>query len=403
MNKPLTRMLMTGALLLTACDNHNATDTSDSIGVTTQTPALLRALPVANLTAIVTVNSSPTTYEGSAFPDGNWVLSLPLEDNRQHSIFIEWMQADILLMEERGSFFADPADRTIELELDFITAGYIRFDYDCDGVPNLDELLISSDPGSPDNTSDSECRDDLLVPPDPARLETPWVVQASDSFISNPQINPLIRKSQPLRVMTINASRSSAYGTTLSTERVDPADRGEEYETLLTEFYYHPDLGRSVRVAASNATASGLLTVPGADCVPRTTTGVFCQIPFDWKVQHWYEFVVEQTSANGWQVILVDRELEQSTELVLINTDIPRVWNDSSVGLSYKYELPASDCSQSLSPITLQYRDGVANAGIAVSHEQSYTSNCVQYGGGSNYSVRTIDDQQLHSLTLGVH
>jgi len=279
-------------------------------------------------------------------------------------------------MEEKGRFETDPATPSINPKLSFITSGFPRFDSDCDGVSNLEEIRSNNDPLTAQGTNQNLCIQEPLVPPDLAAIAYPWVTQTFRHFETIELIDGLTHFAQPIQVMSVDVNLASAYGGTLYSTKVNDVE-----DTVLIELVFVPSAGKQVRVVATNATAAEISTIEGASCDFLEPAGIECWIPYEWKEQHWYQFEIQKISDTNWTTFIFDQEANQREALV-----------------------EALDCTRGIPPITIQFRVGIVNNEFQVGGEPKPTpSDCVNYGAGWNKSDgRTIDGETVYSLTLGL-
>jgi len=161
MNKHLLIIILCCLYLLAACEK-STLESNDSQNTT---PLLLRAIPNDVLIANVTLNGATTTYKGTDFPDGNWIFYDDFEVGIDYAIEVEWLASDILVMEEKGSFVVANIGSIVTPNLNQKTTlmGTNKFDLDCDGKSNLDEINAGSDPKAPNNDSGGDCALEVTV------------------------------------------------------------------------------------------------------------------------------------------------------------------------------------------------------------------------------------------------
>ena len=123
-------------------------------------PALLRAIDNSILSVVVRIEDSGLEFIGQQREDGSWYVQMGVASNQTHVFVAAWYanlkEQKLLVVEQRGEFFAGPT----RVQSDAVTMDVsdgIRFDADCDGVSNLQELETMSDPlSSPGCSGDSQ-------------------------------------------------------------------------------------------------------------------------------------------------------------------------------------------------------------------------------------------------------
>jgi len=89
-------------LALIACNGSSSQLTYIDGQVRTDTPEVLTTNQVDELNARVTLGGQETTYYARDYPNGEWVISANLAENRDHNIAVNWYSAEHLLMEQSG-------------------------------------------------------------------------------------------------------------------------------------------------------------------------------------------------------------------------------------------------------------------------------------------------------------
>ncbi len=390
MNKQISLLL--GCLfLLVACNS--ATQVSHQ-----STPPALRAIAVSNLTAVVTLNGSSTSYFGSDYPDGNWIFYLDLEVGREHDISVEWLNSGILVMEETGSFIVETVGSVVTPNLNYATTDDTsnRFDIDCDGLSNLEEMIAGSNPEQADGDTSGDCTYMVETPADPnAEPPTPRVGQLYRSFSESGYPNRISRFTQRIQVRNVNVNIGSAYGITLYTQGSLPPQI-----TANMSLRYDPDLGKYVRLQVNNNYTVDP-TSDSADCISFVTT-TRCSTPYFWQEQKWYELVFEEIDSTTWSGSIIDLETGISTQLGTFETQANIQWYSHSLGQGFSTVFTAAECANGLPASTMHFYDGVANGEYSDwNPSQRAFEDCLRWGGGSNYSTRTVNGETINSLTLG--
>jgi len=381
-------------LALTGCDPDNA-QTVNVPGYITQTPALLRAIPISNLSVQISIDNVTKTYQGADFPDGIWQVNFDLEPNQTYDINIKWFALTHLLLEETGQIFTDPELQTITPELEFISAGFDRFDDDCDGQSNLDEIINGTSPGDAGATDQTACADgsEGIVLPE---IVAPWINRQHTLFRLAGMTSRLTRYEQAIQITASNPNIASNFGMSLHT---DPSTAVNEFARV--DFRYDSLQNKHIGFKISAADDFRLSTADNAECSEYQDTGIECTIPFEWQEQQWYRLRIEAISDTSWQATVSDDTSGVSQEIATIETQSILDWSRAQNVLSYRQQIPSEQCSLGLEPISMRYKQGVANAITVLGSDQILTSDCVKVGGGWSEGLRTIDDELVYTLTLG--
>lgn len=160
--RDLIRVLaLVSCVFLTACQSDVEPDSSFA----TVTPEMLRSVPNDGLSVVVRVDGVGPDFPGEQTADGQWVVKLNVALDATHTFVISWYysieESRVLLMEQRGEFYASADNRTAQAISTDFTAGDPRFDPDCDNMSNLVEIEGGSNPltkpgcTSGDNSSES--------------------------------------------------------------------------------------------------------------------------------------------------------------------------------------------------------------------------------------------------------
>jgi len=379
---------------LIACDSTSVKILPDN-KPTNAVPRVLRAIPTSQLTAEVLLNGLTTIYNGRDYPDGNWTISLPVPIGEEHIILIKWRASGTLVMEQYGSFVAEITDPPIVLDLNPVSRGAARFDVDCDGTTNLDEILAGSDPAIATDPAQDGCNTNPMVPENPDELVPLFLNQTTERFddpvLGTPRVT---RFSQPIRVQNINADTSSVYGVRLFT------NGGSKISEI--ELFYDPTINRR-QVRMSDPTAISLNPAGLGECDSEDKR---CIIEFDWKEQHWYELVVEEdVSAAGtiWKSLVVDTETGVETLVATAETEPEVVWVEALYGQANKRSYAASLCVNGISATTAHYQGGIVNNIFrqGMPNRTNNRSGCSQVGGGGSTDVLYEDGSTIYSQTIG--
>lgn len=389
---------------LSGCSNadNNASSSSggEVIGLSkyaSSTPALLRAIPSSDLSMELSVGNVTEAYNGEFFPDGRWLISVDIQPNQTHDISIKWFMADHLLLEETGQFYADPSQPTIAPELDFVSAGYPRFDDDCDGYSNLDELRLGSnltfdeDPGKW-STCEQLPESELMAE------EYPWIIRQQKLFRSNNFEQRVTSYEQSIRVTSVNPDLRSTYNTLMLTDTA----LGEAIRANIG-FVYNAEFGKLINFQISRASGAEAPVIEGTNCGPNgpDDLGYSCTAPFDWQENRWYNIRFEELSDNSWQGSIREASSELSQVIAIINTESSIDWYRPQSGLTYNTPISASDCAMGIPPISVQFTPGVVNNVQRLEGLQIVASDCVKAGAGWQGGAKNTDDELVYSLTIG--
>jgi len=353
-------------------------------------PHQLRAIPTADLSANVLVDGVSTTYYGREYPTGNWTIVLNVTPSQEYDMFIQWMASDILVMEQYGNFTAEISDPPIVPVLNSVSQGAARFDDDCDGESNLEEILDGTSPTEASDPLQDGCNISAEIPPSVDELGNAFIDQNSPRFDTSGLTGRLVTFSQPIRVQNINTGKSSDHRVTLF------SSAGEKAYIELT--YDHLNDRKQVRM--SNRIANTLVPTIDSSCDLADSS---CTIEFDWKEQHWYELVFVEASNTSWQSWIVDSESGERTLIATALTEPDIIWIEPDIGVGYKDQIPARECIRGIPAITTHFQGGLANRSIRLGMPISINSigSCVQWGGGGGTDVVYENGNTIYSITVG--
>ena len=397
------RSIISGILLmlaLIACDSRDALDSRDTQTLTgpkltTQTPGVLRNIPISNLSVEVTVDNVTKTYQGTDFPDGQWLIEFDLQPGQTYDIVVQWFSLTHLVLEETGQIFADPEQLTMTPDLEFISAGYDRFDDDCDGLSNLDEIRSGTDPNVATGTTESACSD---ISEGIVLTENvyPWVLRQHSLFRSEDIALPITRYEQSIQVTESNPNIDANFGMSLHTERSTGVD-----VLARVDLRFNSSRGKEIKFEISPADVSQTLTAGTAECAEQNSNGFACTIPYEWQEQQWYSVSIEQQSESSWKAMVREDPSGAWQEIATIESAPNIEWYRAQNVISYRLQIPSEQCRLGLAPLSMQYKQGVANNVSVLNTTQIVSSNCVKAGGGWSEGIRTIDNELVYSLTLG--
>jgi len=326
-------------LILIGCEQGNQ-DLSNAPKYTTPTPAVLRNIPITNLSVQVSIDNVTKTYQGADFPDGQWRIEYDLLPNKTYNVMVQWFVLTHLVLEETGQITTDPEQQMITPDLEFISAGYPRFDDDCDGQSNLDEIRNGSNPNADEDTDQSACS---------------------------------------------AGSGQAIFG------RVD--------------FIYDNASGNTIRFNINQAT--GFQPIAGSDSDCRVfdnnfgTSAVACILPYDWQEQQWYNIGFEELSATSWKATVLDEASGISQDIGIIETQPNIDWVRPQSILSHRTSFESQECALGIAPVSMQFKQGVANEIHSIETIQVKSGDCVIAGAGWSEGIRTVDGELVHRFTLG--
>ena len=381
-------------LVLIGCDSSNTTPTT-APKLTSQTPAVLRTIPISNLSVEVSIDDVTKTLQGVDFPEGLWQIEFDLKPGQTYDLLVQWFSLTHFLLEETGQIFTDPEQPTITPELEFISAGFDRFDDDCDGLSNLDEIRRGTDPNAMTDTTQSACSDvaeSIELP----ETVYPWIIRQHGLFRSEEVVLPVTRYEQRIKVTESNPNIDTNFGIGL---RTDPETGVEALARV--DLRTASARGKQIRFEISPANAVQTLETGDASCAVHNTTGFACIVPYEWRDQQWYSVSIEQQSATSWKAMVREEPAGVWQDIATIESQPDIDWYRAQNVISYPTEILSEQCRLGLVPFSMQYKPGIANDVTVLNSTQIVSSDCVKAGGGWSEGIRTIDSELVYSLTLG--
>lgn len=399
MDKQSITLAMALFLALTGCGSSNITPLAEP-KFTAQTPALLRSIPISDLSLAITINNITKTFRASDFPDGLWQVDFDLQANQTYDLTLEWFTLTHLLLEETGQIFTDPDQQIITPELEFTSAGFDRFDDDCDGLSNLDEIRNGTsltDAAQSAQSACSDAADDIVL----EEVVFPWVLRQHGLFRSEEITSRVTSYQQSIQITSVSPSYATNYGFSLHNEPV--AD--QENTIGRVNFIADSLRGKQLKFEITQATDFQLPAESNAECSAYDndigTSAIGCNIAFEWQERQWYTVSIEQVSATGWKAVVVDDTSGESQEIATIETYSDIDWSRSQNDLSHRIEIVSEQCRIGLAPVSMRYKLGLANGIQILDSLRTVSSDCVIAGGGWSEGIRTLDDELVYSLTLG--
>jgi len=385
-------------LTVTGCEQSND-GLSDTPKYATSIPAVLRNIPIPDLSVRVTIDNVTKTYNGSDFPDGQWRIEYDLQPNQTYDLLVQWFVLTHLVLEETGQITTDTEQRVITPELDFTSAGYPRFDDDCDGQSNLDEIRNGNSLTTAPGTDQSACSDDPEVV-EIADDVYPWIIRQHKVFASADITSRVTSYKQSINITLTDVNVAANFGLSLNSKT-------ESGDALAARVDFIDDNlnGKKLRFYINHATDFQPITEPGVECRIYDnsfgTPAVTCTVPYDWKEQQWYSISIEQLSTTSWQATVQDETSGLSQIIGIIETQPDIDWNRPQSTLGYRTRIPSEDCSLGVAPISMRFKHGVANQIHTIDTQQIVLGSCVKVGAGWSEGIRTIDNELIYRLTLG--
>lgn len=114
-------------------------------------PIQLRMLDSNILSVVIQIDGTGPEYRGVQQSDGGWIVRLDVTLDAAHTFVASWYATidgnRLLVLEQRGNFFADQQTQTAVAIVDLeMSSGDQRFDPDCDMLSNLQEVSAGSNP-----------------------------------------------------------------------------------------------------------------------------------------------------------------------------------------------------------------------------------------------------------------
>ncbi len=181
---PCLALLFT-AVILVACSQEATTNAK----FPTNTPSMLRAINIELLSVDVQIDNTGPIYKGVRNEDGTWDVKLTISLDTNHNFVAKWFVMvgtdRLLVLEQRGFFYADSTVTSGDpSETQTISSGEPQFDYDCDGMSNLEELMdLNTDPLGP-----SGCESTTTIEPTDT---TPTNTTPTITISTIPDVTPL--------------------------------------------------------------------------------------------------------------------------------------------------------------------------------------------------------------------
>jgi len=396
--------------MLSACDSNMPQNTIEiksngtSHELSTLIPRLLRNVSTQSLTLQLTVGEIQNTYSGDDFTGNTWQIPLQLSPNQTHTLHLLWFSEQHLLLEQAGEFKTDSQDSTITPELEYISAGFARFDSDCDGFSNLDEFLNQTNPSIAQGTNASACS----ANPEPLALsddQTPVLFRQHSTFAADGFSEAVTSYEQQIQITEHYKDGFVSFSAELTTD-TGTQSPAETTTNAVIRFRRDRDGTKRMRFAMTNVSRTIPSTFPGGQCDPNPFFGFrSCGIPFDWQENHWYTVKVEQQSSTQWRGLIIDNETQMQFVIGTFESQADIRWAQAQNRIIDFRSLSAMECQQPQPPSTMRYRQGKVNGFRTISSYKVTPQICAQAGLGWSEGIRSVgfdaDAQLEYELTLG--
>jgi len=365
----------------------------------------LRNSSIDDLSLRLNIGEIENTYQSADFTGNSWQVTFELTPNQTHNITARWYSSDHLLLEETGQFETPSQSATIKPELAFLSAGFDRFDSDCDGASNLDEIVNETDLAIAEGSDKTACSDD------PAPLvfsdtQAPIVARQHTRFIDDGISDPIVSYEQQIQIRQHYKNALVGFVTTLIADQ-DTLPSGEnEPITASIRFSKRIDEPKRVQFAMTNVTSAIASAYPGGECGPVVfARHRVCSIPFDWQEKHWYKIKFEKISTTAWRGLIIDTETQNQFIIGTFESQADIRWTQAENRIDYFTALTRLQCQQSQPASTMRYRLGMVNGFRSVSSLKSAPQVCAKAGLGWSEGIRTVgsgaEAQLEYELTLG--
>jgi len=137
-------------LFVAAVLNGCSEEQSIAPGLSIAKPSQLRNIDNSVLSVLVRIDEGGYEFIGEQRLDGTWVVRMNVPGDKTYNFVASWYanakQQRVLLLEQRGQFYAGSDDNVETTRATEDTSVGNGFDADCDGLSNLYEVENSSDP-----------------------------------------------------------------------------------------------------------------------------------------------------------------------------------------------------------------------------------------------------------------
>lgn len=412
--RTLCKTILLTSIVLVACNSGSGNQAAkiQSSGtkhqLTTDTPALMRSIPVTALSLAVKINEIETRYQNSNNADGTWSIELDLLPNQEYGLEVSWYSSEFLLLEEFGRFTTPATGTTIEPVLDYRSAGRPEFDVDCDGISNLEEVSNGTSLTIAEGLSMSACSEDV-VPVVFSDMERAWIFREYDSIEINEsteanETSPRFTKlDQTIQIDTSNTASNIGFITNLVNNNFNPATGETIRNAAWLSFRQRFDEPKFMEFAMDPAIEIVESDIPGQFCKPLASdaTGIMCTVPYEWQENRWYTMTIEETTPTTWRAQVLDLETQVTQPIATFTTPGNLLWTQFSTGLIDYVEYTGVDCMSGLPASRITFKPAVVN-NVPSGSTGLNLSSCVKGGAGWSEGLRTVQDALEYKLTLGL-
>lgn len=390
--------------ILASCDNVESRHELTNGALNTRTPENLREVPTSELTLEVLIDGRSTTYSGQNFPAGEWRIDLDVEAERSYNLLIRWFFNEYLLMEESGVIYTDSNSPSIRPDLNFVTVGEDRFDTDCDGIPNIDEVNQGLDPGS---ASLAPCPESAVVD-DPAAMQLAWLAQNFTTYSFSGIQDDIVSIEQEVQIRDSSAVDRQFYSLIVnSTGDIVQPDGSQTTARATVQLIRDPSGQSAINFFTTQALSAVPNSAAGVNCVGLSNNpGFFCNTAFDPIPQRWYTLSLVESGPSQWQASVIDKDTGSSTLIATMELPAPTQWSFHSVDLGFDDPVSQLACSKGLNKITAQFIDASINNGFDVAPSNIVVSPCVSLstlaeGVAWSGGTKELGGETLYSLSIG--
>ena len=396
-------VVLASILILYGCDN---SDTDYQIGkgvLSASTPGNLRAIENESLVAEITIDDNKTTYFGRDFPDGQWRINLDVVADRTYAIEIRWLANQLLLMEERGTFYTDSQAPVITPDLDVATAGGDRFDADCDGVTNLDEISLGSDPGS---ATQIPCQETPTLD-DPTAQLLPWLAFNFLTYEFSGVTAPVVSIRHQMQIRQTSASERTYYGMVVQSDETYLQSDGSQASARASLQIVDSPLGEDVAIFFVTEAVGAVASSASGRCEEMgNRNGYLCSMPSSVSPNRWYDLSIVQVSPSQWQGRVTDNETGNSYLIATMEMPPDSTWGAHAIDMGFGDMIPAGSCIEGFDRISVRYKDTVINDNFDISSSNVVVSPCLDLtmranGSGWTAGSKILAGENQNYLSIG--
>jgi len=398
-------VVLISILALISCEGNNPHYQYTDGNLTRSTPELFRNIPTDSLIAKVTIGGNEATYYGRDYPDNEWNIELQLDENQRYELMVAWYANEHLLMEERGEIVTQTAGSAITPDLDFASGGADRFDNDCDGKSNLDEINAGDDPGL---TRTTPCQEPPLLE-DPAAELAVWLANNFKNYAASGVSNRISSIEQHIRIRKNHPTARSFYRLRIKANGdIIQTDGSAKTAVATLQVVKDPSAESFATFFIAQAINFQPAEVEGISCnATGSEPGHYCRIPYDVQKDRWYTLrLVESATSSWWQGWIVDQESGEAVLIATMQTPEQTNWRSHSTGLGLSNSVTALECSQGLGEVSMRYSEALINQASKIFSEKLVPAECYSLGAQSSGSawrngVRIVNGEIQYSLAAG--